>query len=227
MVTMGVMNIAWSNASARRIGMLAAFLALMTLTWGAKDFVMPRANSAKTYPARDEHANEKVTVAADPYDTGDKAAIFNGDYREHGMLPVLLVITNDGDDPVSLASMKVELITYNKSKLQPAQQDDIYRRMSGSFKRPDRPSPVPLPLPRRKAKSALSGRIRDEVDAAIFKSRAVEGHGTQYGFVFFDVGDLNNPLAGARMFVSGVRTGVGQELWFFEIPMEKYLTARP
>jgi hypothetical protein len=37
------------------------------------EFVMPTAHAARTYPARDEHSTEKVTVAVDPYDVEDKA----------------------------------------------------------------------------------------------------------------------------------------------------------
>ena len=45
--------------------MLAA-IALSVLCLGAKQFVMPAAQPAKTYPARDEHSDEAVTLALDP-----------------------------------------------------------------------------------------------------------------------------------------------------------------
>src|SRR5437868_14376439 len=91
---------------------LAALIILITAAtavgYAKKEFVMPPASSAKTFPARDEHSNEKVTLAADPYDAGDKLAIFEGKYWEHDLMPVFLVITNDSGQPISLASMKVE-----------------------------------------------------------------------------------------------------------------------
>jgi len=38
------------------------------------------------------------------------------------------------------------------------------------------------------------------------------------------VQDIPAPLAGARLFVSGVNDAKGTELMYFEIPMDKYLT---
>ena len=209
-------------------GAVPAFLLVCAVAaFAAKDFVMPRSYSAKTYPARDEHANEHVTVAADPYDTGDKTAeTFVSDYRQHDLLPVLIVVTNDGDQPVSLNSLKVELVTVNRVKLHPATDDDLYRHLAVSPKRPDGPRISPIPLPRRAPRPALSRQVQDEVDRAPFKARAVEAHATQQGFFFFDVEGLSNPLAGARLYVNGVKSD-GKELWYFEIPMEKYLTYQP
>ena len=38
---------------------------------------------------------------------------------------------------------------------------------------------------------------------------------------------MSQPLAGAHLYVTGVRDGNGSELMFFDIPLEKYLTYRP
>ena len=61
----------------------------------------------------------------------------------------------------------------------------------------------------------------------MFRAKAVEPHGTQAGFLFFDVEGIRNPLAGAKLYITGLRDGNGQELLYFEIPMEKYLTYKP
>jgi hypothetical protein len=65
---------------------------------------------------------------------------------------------------------------------------------------------------------------RDEIDAAMFHAKAVAPHESEGGFMFFDVSGISQPLAGARIYISGVTNGNGQELMYFEIPMEKYLT---
>src|ERR1700751_5548713 len=83
---------------------VVALSALLCLA--AKEFVMPKARPARTYPAHDEHPNEVVTVALDPYDMADKASIFTVHYSELGFLPIFMVVTNDGDQPVELAGMK-------------------------------------------------------------------------------------------------------------------------
>ena len=77
---------------------------------------------------------EKVTVAVDPYDVEDKASIFNVNYRNYGYMPVFFVITNDGDEPVSLVDMKAQLNTKDRSKLFPSTMDDLsdgYRILRG------------------------------------------------------------------------------------------------
>lgn len=189
-----------------------------------KDFAMPAARPARSYPAHDEHSTEKVTVAVDPYDMGDKAQIFSVNYRDYEYLPVFLIVTNDGDQPVSLHGMRAQLVTVNREKLEAATVDDLVRRMSRP-QRNDRPSPLPIPLPGRKVKGAVSGKTMDEINRAMFSARAIEPHTTRAGFVFFDVSDISTPLAGANFYLTGLQDAGGTELMYFEIPMEKYLSA--
>ena len=154
----------------------------------AKDFVKPAAQPAKTYPAHDEHPSEKVAIAADPYDTPEKTKIFSVDFREHRYLPVFFVVTNDGDQPISIANMEVKLITANRSKLTPESPEDIYRRLSNP--RANTNSPVPFPIPRKKVKGTVSKKEMDEIESSEFAARAVEPHTTQSGFLYFDVGGI-------------------------------------
>ncbi len=207
-----------------RPGAVVALVALFCLSaLAAKDFVMPSARAARLYPAHDEHPQEKVTVAVDPYDMGDKAQIFNTDFRSYGYLPVFFIVTNDSDQPVSLAGMKAQLITVKRAKLSPATNDDLMRRMSHPA---PKMGPSPLPLPGGKVKGAVSKKTREEIEQAQFSARAVEPHSTASGFRFFDVSEVASPaLAGATFYLTGVRDAGGNELMYFEIPMEKYLGA--
>jgi hypothetical protein len=197
------------------LGAVAAF----ALSLAAKDFVKPAAQPAKTYPAHDDHTDEKVAIAADPYDTVDKAKIFSVNFQEHGLLPVFFVVTNDGGQPISIANMQVTLTTANRSKLTPITTEDIYRRLSNP--RTNTNAPLPFPIPQKKVKGGVSQKERDEIESSQFAAKAVEPHTTQSGFLFFDVEDITAPLAGARIFVSGVNDAKGTELMYFEIPMGK------
>jgi hypothetical protein len=197
------------------LGAVAAF----ALSLAAKDFVKPAAQPAKTYPAHDDHTDERVAVAADPYDTADKAKIFSVNFHEHGLLPVFFVVTNDGGQPISIANMQVTLTTANRSKLTPITTEDIYRRLSNP--RTNTNAPLPFPIPQKKVKGGVSQKERDEIESSQFAAKAVEPHTTQSGFLFFDVEDITAPLAGARIFVSGVNDAKGTELMYFEIPMGK------
>jgi len=185
----------------------------------AKNFVKPVPKAAINYPAHDFHRDEKTAIAADPYDTPEKAKIFSVDFAAHGFLPVFFIVTNDGEQPISIANMEIKLITVNHSKLTPITQDDLYRRLSNP-QASTRPSPIPLP---HKVKTGISKKEMDEIESSQFEARAVEPHTTQSGFLFFDVGGITSPLAGANIDITGVSDAKGNELLYFEIPVDKYL----
>jgi hypothetical protein len=204
-----------------RAFLIACLIATFAAALAAKDFARPQAQPAKTYPAHDDHTDEKVAMAADPYDTAEKAKLFSVNFRELGFLPVFFVVTNDGVQPVSLAGMQVTLTTANNSKLTPASPDDIYRRLANPHANT---RPIPLPIPQKKVKGAVSQKEKDEVESSQFAARAVEPHSTQSGFFFFDIEDIPAPLAGAHIYVTGVDDAKGTELMYFEIPMDNYLS---
>jgi hypothetical protein len=184
----------------------------------AKDFVKPVARPAKTYPAHDDHADEKVAIAADPYDTADKAKLFSVNFREHGLLPIFFIVTNDGDQPISIANMQVTLTTADRAKLTPISPEDIFRRLSNPQANTH---PIPLPIPQKKVKGTISKAERDEIESSQFAAKAVEPRTSQSGFLFFDVEDIADPLPGAHIYVTGVDDAKGAELMYFEILLGK------
>jgi hypothetical protein len=187
----------------------------------AKNFVKPVARAAINYPAHDFHRDEQTAIAADPFDTPDKAKIFSVDFAAHGLLPIFFIVTNDGDQPISIARMEIKLITANHSKLTPISTDDLYRRLSNP-QSSTRPSPIPLP---HKVKGGISKKEMDEIESSQFAAKAVEPHGTQSGFLFFDVGGISSLLPGANIDITGITDAKGNELMYFEIAVDKYLNA--
>ncbi len=211
--------------SKRTITVVSTVALLSILCLASKDLVMPTARPAKTYPACDQHPLENVAVAVDPYDMADKANIFSVHYSEQGFMPIFVVVTNDGDQPVSLAGMKADLITVDRTKISPATPDDIYRRLSHPSANAGRTTPIPFPT--KKVKGTVSKQAQEEIQNAQFGARAVEPHSTQSGFMFFDVSGISTPLAGAHFYLTGVRDAKGNELMYFEVALEKYLSAPP
>jgi hypothetical protein len=209
-----------------RVAAACAFALFCSLcAIAAKEFVMPATQPARTYPAHDEHPQEKVAVAVDPYDVEDKASIFTVNFRNNDYLPVFFVITNDGDQPISLVDMKPQLNTKDRSKLLPATTDDLLRRLSRPSRNDGARMPVPIPLPKKEVKGGVSRKTWDELESAQFAAKAVEPHSSVRGFLFFDIQDIRNPLPGATFYLMGVEDAKGNELMYFEIPMEKYLSA--
>ncbi len=208
-----------------RLVALACVLCGLAPSMFARDFVKPTAHSARGYPAHDDHSAEKVAIAADPYDTAEKAKIFSIDFHDYGFLPIFFVVTNDGDQPISLADIDIKLITPNRSRFTPITSEDIYRRLS--HPQANTNSPLPFPIPHKKVKGTVSKKEVDEIDSAQFAARAVEPHTTQSGFLFFDVGDASAPMAGAHIDITGVSDAKGAELLYFEIPLDNYLNSAP
>jgi len=201
-----------------RVFLVSCAVATLVVALGAKDFVKPVAQPAKTYPVHDNHVDDKVAIAADPYDSPDKAKIFSVNFHEHGFLPIFFVVTNDGDQPISIANIVVTLTTANRSKLTPIATEDIFRRLSNPRANTH---PIPVPIPQKKVKGAISPKERDEIETSQFAAKAVEPHSTQSGFFFFDVEDLTAPLEGAHIYITGVNDVKGTELMYFELPLDK------
>ncbi len=200
----------------------AAVLLVPGALIAGKSFIKPVAKTAVNYPAHDFHRDEKVAIAADPYDNPEKAKIFTINFAQHGFLPIFFVVTNDGDQPVSIANMQIKLITGHDSKLTPVDTDDLLRRLSNPQAKTSTNNPLPFP---HKVKGGVTKDQMNEIDSSQFAAKAVEPHTTQSGFLFFDIADLNSPLRGANVDITGVRDARGNELMFFEIPMDKYLDA--
>jgi hypothetical protein len=111
-------------------------------------------------------------------------------------------------------------VTHDRTKIPPATDDDIYRRIA----RPTAgPGPSPLPWP-KKVKGTVSKDAQEEIQNSQFAARAVEPHSTQSGFMFFDVSGISAPLAGATFYLTAVHDAKGNELMYFEVPLEKYLS---
>jgi hypothetical protein len=203
----------------------AALLLALVCSAKEREFAMPRASHAKTYPAHDAHEGEKFSIAADPYETREKAVVFTVNYHKEKLLPIHMIFSNDGDAAVVLTDMNVKLITKNRVRMEPLNADDIYRRIAKQKRRGDEPPiQLPVPLPRRAPRS-ISNRTMNEVQSMQFMAKAVEPQATQAGFFTFDVSDIANPLSGAMLEITGVRDQNGQELFYFEIPLDKYLNA--
>jgi len=211
------------SSSFGRAGIVLLCCAALFVPFGfaGKSFVKPEAKPAVNYPAHDAHSDAKVAIAADPYDTAEKAKIFSVDFAAHGFLPVFFLVTNDGDKPISLANMEITVITGDHAKLTPIGAEDLYRRLSNpQAQAHTTPNPLPFPLPHKKP---LSTKAMEEIEQSQFAARAVEPHTTQSGFLFFDVGGIHSPLRGATVEVTGITDAKGNELLYFEIAMDKYL----
>jgi hypothetical protein len=207
----------------RTISPLLLWLALPAV---AADHKPPPVQPASAFAAVEVHADEKVAIAAEPYDTREKEAIFRVDYLGHGVMPIRLIVTNNGDRPINLREARILFYTAEGEKIQAAEPEDVERLMTRS-ERESRKIPMPVPLPPIKLKPKASNQeIEQDFNTFEYSAIVVEPHSTRAGFLFYDVSGLDHPLEGASLHLRQLRDADGNELFYFEIPFDKYLKSK-
>ncbi len=202
------------------------FLLGLALPALASDHSPPPVQPATTYAAVEVHDDEKLAIAAEPFDTKEKESIFRVDYLSHGVMPVRLVVTNQGDNPISLRDARILFQTAAGDRIQAAEPEDVERLMTRK-EREGSSIPMPGPLPKIKLKPKASNKeIEEDFNTFEYQALVVEPHTTRAGFLFYDVSELSHPLRGAKLHLHALRDSDGKELFFFEIPFDKYLQSK-
>ncbi len=209
--------------AARLIPLLLLGLALQA---AAGPHAPPPLEPATSFAAVEVHEREDVAVAADPYDTPAKEALFRVDYLAHGVLPIRLIVTNNGDRPIRLGDAQIFFVTAAGDALQAAGPEDVERRMSRKQREGGRvPTPFPIPDLRLKPK-ASNKEIERNFATFGFRPLDVAPRSTCAGFLFFDLSGLDHPLDGASLRVRKLRDADGNRLFSFEIPFDRYLQSK-
>ena len=204
----------------------AVFLTLGLPAAFAADHKVPPVQPATEFAAVETHKDEKVSIAVEPYDTREKTSIFRIDYLAHGVMPIRLIVTNNGDTPISLREARILFETPDGERINAAEPEDVERLMT---RRQREGSKIPLPMPLPPIHTKGKGNYKDiEADFNTFEYSAltVEAHCTRAGFLFYDVNGLGDPLKGSSMLIRKILNAEGQELFYFEIPFEKYLRSK-
>ena len=207
----------------RAIPLSLLWLALPAM---ASDHAPPPVQPASSFAAVEVHDEEKVAVAAEPYDTKEKEALFKVDYLSHGVMPIRLIVTNNGDRPISLRDARILFMTAAGDKIQAAEPEDVERLMTQKERQGSK-IPMPGPIPSIKLKPKASNKeIEADFDTFEYQALVVEPHTTRAGFLFYDVSQLDHPLKGAKLHLHKLRDADGKELFYFEIPFDNYLKSR-
>lgn len=198
----------------------------LALPAGGSSHTSPPVQPATTFAAVEVHEDEKVAIAVEPYDTREKGTIFRVDFIGHGVMPIRLIVTNNGDRPINLREARILFITAAGDRIQSAEPEDVERLMTRQ-EREGIKFPLPSPLPGIKLKSPAGiGEIEQDFDTFEFNALTVEPHTTRAGFLFYDLSDLEHPLEGAKLHLRMLRDADGNELYYFEIPFDKYLKSK-
>ena len=175
---------------------------------------MFRADPASSYSHH--QTIDKVTIAVDPYVTGDKVHVAFGklDPYEYGILPVLVVIQNDGDKAVRLDRVKAVYNGPHGDQVDATPANEV-RYLQGP-RQPGVPSGPAgrLPIGKGKGKNPLNAW---EIEGRGFAAQMLPAGQAASGFFYFQTGLQR----GATLYLSGLADAKsGQELFYFEIPLE-------
>lgn len=213
------------NLVARTFALSAVAVAglLAVAPVGASD--TPQSQDAMDYPAVDIHAKENVAIAAEPYDTPKKCKQFQVDYLKYRFMPIHIVVTNNGNRPISLRDARIYFVSSAGDRIQAAEPEDVERRV-----RPKDRRGVDIPVGPIKVHTKgkdSDPKIEQDFDRFEYAALAVEPHTTRAGFLFYDMDGLgNDPLHDAKLVLRELRNADGNELFYFEIPFDKYLDAQ-
>jgi hypothetical protein len=192
----------------------------------AVDHSPPPVQPATSFAAVEVHDEEKVAIAAEPYDTKEKESLFKVDYLSHGVMPIRLIVTNNSDRPISLRDARILFQTAAGDRIPAAEPDDVERLMTQKERQGSK-IPMPGPIPAIKLKPKASNKeIEADFDTFEYQALVVEPHSTRAGFLFYDVSDLDHPLKGAKLHLHKLRDADGKELFYFEIPFDNYLKSK-
>lgn len=172
-----------------------------------------RADSAASY----EHhqTNGSVTIGVDAFNTAEKQQTAFGklDLYQHGVLPVLVVIQNDGSQAIRLEKLTAQYNGPGGRHVDATPAGEV-RFLRGPDRPPIVPGPTGQPVPGKSKKNPLNAW---EVEGRAFAAKMLPAGQTASGFFYFQTGLQH----GSTIYLNGMsEAGTGKELFYFEIPLE-------
>ena len=171
-----------------------------------------KAASAASYPHH--QTNEAITVAVDAYSSGEKvkAAFGKVDPYEYGVLPVLVVIQNDGKEAIRLDRLKVEYVGTNHDRVEATPAKDVRY-----LKPPQRPSSIDGPMGKVKVLKGKKNPLDTwEVEGRAMSAKILPSGESASGFFYFQT----IMQTGSIVYINGLyEAGSGKEIFYFELPL--------
>jgi hypothetical protein len=199
-------------------GLGALLLGLAAGAVAADEVFKPQ--TADRYPSKQSQAD--VTIAVRAYHTPERqeAAFDKADPWKYGVLPVLVVITNQGQAPISLANFQARFVQGRGEGVEPTSGDDlVYFNPKGAQPR-DKP-PFVRNIPGVSRPKVKKGPLaKPEIMDRQFKAPVVAPGETASGFFYYFVGAESDPLKDSTIYMSGLKNmQTSQDLFYFEIPL--------
>lgn len=164
------------------------------------------------YPHR--LASEKVTIAAQPFVTDEETKEPFGKLNpwRYGVLPILVVIQNDGADVLRVDHIKVSYVLPDNTRVEATPASDVKYVLG--VKTPTHIPGSSLPIHLGSKKSPLN---EWEIEGRAFAAKVVPPGQSASGFFYFQVDTTSEA---ATVYIDGLKNAAsGKDLYYFEIPM--------
>jgi hypothetical protein len=192
---------------------IALFVSLASATAADKDTHFAP-GPASSYPTR--QTNDKVTIAAIPYTAEDPVRLAFGklDPNKYGVLPILIVMQNDGAKSLRLDAMRVEYITLDNRHIDATPAKDV-PYLNGAQQPKMATGPIPGTSTHiKRYKNPLAG---GQIGVRAFAAPMLPPGEQASGFFYFET-----PYRMGKAYITGIKeAGTGTELFYFEIPLAR------
>jgi hypothetical protein len=180
----------------------------------------------KVEPANSYAFHQKqgtVTIAADPYETKEKikTAFELKELEQMGIVPVHIIISNDGEDPIVISGQDINLLDSNNRSFESLPVDEVVRTVV--YKEGPRTSrgPSRMPFPRGSGRRGDAFEIETDLTNKSLRDLRVAPKSNAGGFVFFRLPDKRMNLGGYKVYMPEIRNlKTRQSLLFFEIDLK-------
>lgn len=169
-----------------------------------------RPKPAASYPSHQKVG--PLVLAAAKFETDEETKpLFGGvNPNEHGVLPVLLILENRGEETLLLDRMRVAYQA-GRYEVQPTPAQQL-----PSLVGPRRPSlgpRAPIPLPKKKNPLA-----KVEFETRAFGAKTLLKGESAHGFFYFETRHRRDAI----LYITGIREGIsGKELFYAEVPIDE------
>jgi hypothetical protein len=176
---------------------------------------------AKSYPFHQQQGT--IAIAADPYETKEKikTAFDLKELEQMGIVPVHIIISNEGEDPIAISGQDINLLDANNRSYEPLPVDEVVRAVVYKDSPRTSRNPSPLPFPRGSGRRGDAFEIETDLTNKSLRDLRVAPKSNSGGFVFFRLPNNRIRLGGYKVYIPEIRNlRTRQSLLFFEIELK-------
>ncbi|MGQ9918946.1 MAG: hypothetical protein ACUVS7_16180 [Bryobacteraceae bacterium] len=192
-----------------RLARKTLIVSLWAVLFAASGQAPFRPKPAESYPSRQKVG--PLVLAAVRFESDEETkALFGGtNPNDYGVLPVLLILENHGEETLLLDRMRVTY-QFRGGEVQPTPAQELPGVLGP--RRPSLGPRAPIPLPKKK-----NPLRKVEFETRAFGAKTILKGETAHGFFYFET--PHRP--GAFLYVTGIREGSsGKELFYAEVPVD-------